>query len=87
MELNLSLAGGRLELTIFDDGCGFEAARVDPPDANYAIRNGSRDRASGNGLSNMRERVQSLDGAFVLESQPSKGTRITISVPLPPENE
>ena len=39
-------------------------------------------RSEGFGLSGMRERVQGLGGAFVLESAPGEGTRITVRIPL-----
>ena len=36
----------------------------------------------GNGLQNMRKRMSNLGGHFELRSEPGKGTRVTIRVPL-----
>jgi signal transduction histidine kinase len=37
---------------------------------------------SGLGLAGMRERVESLDGVFSLDSSEGEGLRVMISVPL-----
>jgi ligand-binding sensor domain-containing protein/signal transduction histidine kinase len=67
VEIRLTLGDGRLELTVADDGCGL------PPDG--ACR-------SGNGLTNMRQRVAELGGTFELNSQPGAGTKIRVLVPI-----
>ena len=36
----------------------------------------------GNGLLNMRERLQSVHGAFTIESETGKGTKVTFELPL-----
>ena len=36
----------------------------------------------GIGLATMRERVQILKGDFAVESQPGKGTRIAVTIPV-----
>jgi signal transduction histidine kinase len=38
-----------------------------------------------NGLANMRARADALSGTFSLESSPSAGTRIIVTVPVPVE--
>jgi signal transduction histidine kinase len=53
-------------LTIADDGIGFEVAEG---------------KVGGYGLETMRERVESLEGDFEIESQPGGGTRIRVFVP------
>jgi two-component system, NarL family, sensor histidine kinase DegS len=65
------LDGNRLEMTVADDGQGFDpqAASVDPSRKTF-------------GLASMRERVDSLSGELTLDSQPRGGTRVTVSVPL-----
>jgi ligand-binding sensor domain-containing protein/signal transduction histidine kinase len=65
--LRLALEGGRLELVIQDNGTGFEAGRMDSP---------------RNGLANMRERIAEIGGEIEFFSQPEKGTRICLRVPL-----
>lgn len=56
-----------LNLTLADDGIGFEVAQ----------RNGQ-----GIGLNNMRRRVQALNGSFDLSAEPGKGTVLQVRVPL-----
>jgi signal transduction histidine kinase len=52
-------------LTVQDDGCGFDAARV-----------------RGLGLLGMEERVRHLGGDFSVDSNPGRGTRLNIRLPL-----
>jgi signal transduction histidine kinase len=64
-------AGGRLELSVADDGEGFGS--VDP----------SADAEPGHlGLAGMRERAELLEGELVIDSSQS-GTTVTVGVPLP----
>jgi PAS domain S-box-containing protein len=61
-----------LELAILDDGVGFDVNRT-------------FEEAAGRGrlgLLGMRERVQILGGSLEVDSQPDRGTRIRVSVPL-----
>jgi signal transduction histidine kinase len=58
-----------LELTIKDDGPGFNPMRP------------SGDRRPRFGLSTMRERAESVGGTFTIDSNPSNGTRITVRLP------
>lgn len=64
VELVFRLQGGTLELVIADDGVGLSAQRS----------------AAGNGMHNMRARMQHLGGTFQIESGP--GTRVRCSMPL-----
>lgn len=72
VELNGGAAGHELELVVRDDGAGFDAARWREQGA----------RAGSAGLLGMCERVELLDGTFVVDSAPGKGTRITAVLPL-----
>ena len=65
--LEVHVGGGWMEITIVDDGVGF-----DPQAALDQHR----------GLSGMRERVHLLGGSFQIESQPGKGTKKFIQLPL-----
>ena len=56
-----------IELSIKDNGCGFEAASV---------------RSSGLGLSGMAERMKNVGGALNIVSHPGKGTTVTASIPI-----
>ncbi|MCS6845964.1 MAG: GAF domain-containing protein [Caldilineales bacterium] len=67
--VNLSRDDGHLELSIADDGRGFNPD--DPLDRHHV------------GLASMRERVRSLDGQLTLATGPGVGTRVTVRVPWP----
>lgn len=65
--LTLRCAAGRLELTIRDDGAGFDPGGVTP----------------GHGMANLRVRLASLGGTCTLESRPGSGTWVHLHCPLP----
>jgi signal transduction histidine kinase len=69
-EVRIAHAGGRLELTVADDGCGFEVARA------AGVAEGHL------GLTVMRERARSYGGDCTVESRPGAGTRVRLWVPL-----
>jgi signal transduction histidine kinase len=64
--VSLGLLGDNLQLTIRDDGAGFELMEVRP----------------GMGTQNMRARVCEVSGVFLLRSQPGRGTTVGFSVPV-----
>lgn len=70
-EVSVSLAAspGRIVMTIVDDGRGFDVKEA---------------WSRGLGLLSMRERVESVHGAFEIRSSPGAGTRIDVSVPIAP---
>lgn len=61
-----------LELSVRDDGAGFDASDLPAPDTGGA----------DTGLTRMRARVELLGGTFHIESVPGRGTRIKATVPL-----
>jgi signal transduction histidine kinase len=65
--VSVTLGGSRreLELTIKDDGAGFEQSGT----------------ARGQGLSNMRARAAECGGRMEIISQPGSGTRVRMSIP------
>ena len=65
--LSLVRRGNQAVLEIDDDGRGFDSQRV---------------RAGGQGLRNMRERVNAMGGDVALHSSPAQGTTIEIRLPL-----
>ena len=67
IEVALTGNAGVITLTITDDGKGFSVV------SNEADR--------GNGIINMRERTNLLNGTFSLNSNENSGTTITISIP------
>src|SRR5277367_3731332 len=66
--VELSGRSGALDLSISDSGSGFD---VD-----------SMNARTGLGLPSIRERARLVGGTFANESQPSKGTRITVRIQL-----
>jgi signal transduction histidine kinase len=66
VNIHLEWEPDRIHLRVQDDGTGFDAAR--PP-------------GNGVGLANMRERVETAQGRFCVESSPA-GTVVEASIPL-----
>ncbi|MCB0252415.1 MAG: GAF domain-containing protein [Anaerolineae bacterium] len=66
--VNIARQNGSLELTVADDGRGFE-------------NDSSFDRQHV-GMASMRERVRSLDGQLTVATSPGQGTRVTARVPI-----
>jgi signal transduction histidine kinase len=69
VHIRLHGAHGQLEISVADDGTGFEADKITEP---------------GNGLRNMRQRIETLNGSHELVTTPGTGTVIRIRIPLPP---
>lgn len=67
-KVELTGNSGEIQLTISDEGAGFN--QQDPA------------RRQGLGLISMRERVQMVNGHFWIKSQPGHGTIIKASIPL-----
>jgi signal transduction histidine kinase len=69
LHLSVDLIGhdDLLQLTIVDDGRGFDVDRA------------SRD---GLGLTSMRERLESVGGSLDIDSTPGSGTRLNVRVPV-----
>jgi PAS domain S-box-containing protein len=67
--VSLKQKGKNLQVTISDDGVGFDPSILTTPG-----------EGSGIGITLMKERIASLDGVFEIDS--SKGTTIRIEVPL-----
>jgi signal transduction histidine kinase len=64
--------GHTFEVVVRDDGVGFDVSR--------ALRQTPRGLSFG--LFSMRERVNALGGLLTLRSQPGRGTRVLIQVPI-----
>ena len=73
--VSLSQSGGTVQLTIKDDGIGFD------PDRRSTKRKGKR----GLGLLGMRERATHVGGVLSIKSAPRAGTEIEVRIPVPPE--
>ena len=72
--VNITRKQQQLELTIRDDGHGFETATV-KVNASTSL--------SGNGLQNMRMRAKEIGGDFEIASTPGDGTSVTLRFPIP----
>ncbi|RZK96014.1 MAG: sensor histidine kinase [Rhodococcus sp. (in: high G+C Gram-positive bacteria)] len=70
VELALDRDGGRITLTVADDGAGFDPAVVPERVAQGHI-----------GLASNIVRVESLGGTFDVTSSPGAGTRVVVTVP------
>ena len=64
--VGLRLNDGQLNLTVKDDGRGFDPART----------------IAGSGLQNLRERVQQVGGSLEITTKPGTGTSVSILMPL-----
>ena len=67
--LDIEMRRSRVTLTIRDDGVGFDLA--DP-----AIR------SKRLGLTSMRERAEAIGGSLRVESEPGRGTQVSLEVPV-----
>jgi signal transduction histidine kinase len=65
--LRLRFEGDTLTVLLEDNGKGFSVTGTD---------------AFGNGLVNMKKRMEIIDGELVIHSEPGKGTRIRMEIPL-----
>lgn len=66
VSITLAIAGGRLELRVEDDGCGFDVAAV----------------SEGHGLRSLQQRASALEGSLAVVSTPGGATVVTLVVPV-----
>ncbi len=64
---------GQLRITVSDAGVGFDLAATDP----------QKRPETGLGLFGVRERLEMGGGTMQIDSGPGKGTRVTVTTPLP----
>ncbi len=76
LKVSVSRFGEDIRILVEDDGVGFDNAALEirPP------------AGAGFGLFSIRERLGCLGGQIAIDSKPGQGTRITLSVPLSPED-
>jgi PAS domain S-box-containing protein len=70
--VSIAADGGRLRITVADDGVGFNASDVRPQAGDV----------EGFGLFSIKERLEHVAGGLELDSRPGRGTRATITAPL-----
>jgi len=66
--LKLSVTDSRLEIQVRDDGVGFDLVQAKP----------------GNGLANLRLRMQKISGTCEIQTSPGSGTTVILQLPLVP---
>ncbi len=71
-KVDLKMAGDRLEVTLRDEGCGFDSKRLRENE--------------GLGIRSMEERARSLGGKFEIHSESGKGTTLKACLPLTPDS-
>ncbi|MCR3921638.1 MAG: sensor histidine kinase [Firmicutes bacterium] len=69
--IKLEILANRVNITISDDGCGFDTKQFLLPMENESF-----------GLLGMRERVELLEGEMEIKSVPNRGTEIQITIPI-----
>jgi signal transduction histidine kinase len=70
IRVNLNYGADKVELTVTDDGCGFDPGRV------------LTGAGSHLGLRNLRSRARKMKGRLDVVSEPHKGTTVRLTVPL-----
>lgn len=70
-KVNLEMAAERLEITVRDEGCGFDLHGLH--------------KNEGLGIRSMEERARSLGGKFEIHSESGKGTTLKACLPLTPD--
>jgi len=70
VEIELTYDGQEVTLAIRDTGIGFDLEQI-------------RTHHHGLGLVNMRERARSVQGRLEIQSEPGRGTEISVQIPLP----
>ena len=66
VDVRLHFKDDAVEFCLRDDGVGFD----------------TQQQYDGMGLDSMRERVESLNGVFTIESEPGQGTKVCLTIPI-----
>lgn len=76
-QLRFDVEGDLLKITLKDDGSGFDCK-------GSGLNDGT---CGGNGLRNMQERAQAIDGKLQIVSRPVRGTAIRLVVKMPAKDQ
>jgi len=68
--VRIDLTDSVLAVSVADDGCGFQPGR----------------NPSGNGLANMKRRLDNIGGSCLIETQPGRGTTVRMRLTVKPPN-
>jgi len=89
VRVRLALEDSTLAIDLEDNGIGIQAPRAKcqvpsamNPEPFVVSPATSHVSPSGNGLSNMKERIEEIGGTFEVTSQPNDGTRIRLRIPI-----
>jgi signal transduction histidine kinase len=77
VKVSSRLGDGKIEISVEDDGVGFDLRQTET----------SRREHGGVGLFNVRERLEYLGGRCEIQSEPGRGTRVVLAAPLKPAGE
>lgn len=75
VKITLSVSDQKLEMSIEDDGCGFDSPEV-------ASASESEHRYGGNGLKSIEKRARDLGGELAVDSVIKEGTELILSIPI-----
>ena len=81
VQIRFEMNAKSFTLSLQDNGCGFKRPVTVASDNEACALPG---RPAGNGLENMRHRIESLGGRFTLQSAPHEGTRIELALDFTP---
>jgi two-component system sensor histidine kinase DegS len=70
VRVNLTFSSDVLQLSVADDGCGFDAERANGSPAGHF------------GLLGMQERAEKIGGVLKIRSVPGTGTNVQLSLPI-----
>ena len=68
--VRIESTNAHMRIVVQDEGQGFDLSSVTTPDRQYV------------GLQVMRERAESIGGTLLVDSQPGRGTRVVLDVPV-----
>jgi ligand-binding sensor domain-containing protein/signal transduction histidine kinase len=83
VQIRFAMNAKSFRLTLEDNGCGFKSPDSASSDTGTHT---TPKRPPGNGLENMRHRIESLGGRFTLQSAPHTGTRIELELDFVPSH-
>jgi signal transduction histidine kinase len=73
---NQTVSNTTLEVRVCDDGCGFDLSHTSDRD------DGWQEVKTGNGLRNLRDRMQEIEGGVEIVTKMDNGTSLTLAIPV-----
>ncbi|UCH42964.1 MAG: ATP-binding protein, partial [Dehalococcoidales bacterium] len=72
VEIQIRPVNNHIEVSITDNGCGFDV---------MAVNNNNGSKVEGHGLAVMQERAELIGGQFLVLSTPGHGTEVKVELP------